>query len=321
MLDALRAARVDAVWVGWGFLAEHASFAQRCEEAGIVFVGPDSATIRLLGDKVAAKRVAEQAGVPVVPWSGRPVTDAADAAAHAQRLGYPVMLKAAAGGGGRGIRLVREPAELAAALDSARARGDAGLRRPDRLPGAASCRPPGTSRCRSSPTTTARPGRWACGTARIQRRHQKVIEESASTALDAAAEQAIKAAAVRLAAAAGYRNAGTVEFLVDPGTGAVPVHGGQHPAAGRAPGDRGDHRAGPGEAPAARRLRRPAGPGRRRRSRGHAVEARLCAEDPENGLRAGTGSDRAAATAGRPGHPGGRRDARGRRRCRRTSTR
>ena len=72
MVAALLAAEVDAVWVGWGFVAEHASFAQRCEEAGIVFVGPASETIRMLGDKVAAKRLAEQVGVPVVPWSGEP---------------------------------------------------------------------------------------------------------------------------------------------------------------------------------------------------------------------------------------------------------
>ena len=99
VMDALVRAGVDAVWVGWGFLAERASFAQRCEEAGIVFVGPNSATIRLLGDKVAAKRVAERAGVPVVPWSGEPVHDLGQATAHAVRLGYPLVLKAAAGGG------------------------------------------------------------------------------------------------------------------------------------------------------------------------------------------------------------------------------
>ena len=96
VVAALLAADVDAVWVGWGFVAERASFAQRCEDAGIVFVGPDSATIRMLGDKVAAKRLAEKVGVPVVPWSGDVVQTVAEASAHAVRLGYPVMLKAAA---------------------------------------------------------------------------------------------------------------------------------------------------------------------------------------------------------------------------------
>src|SRR6516165_1453559 len=119
VVAALRGAEADAVWVGWGFVAEHASFAQACEEAGIVFVGPDSATIRLLGDKVAAKRVAEKADVPVVPWSGGPVNDVAEATRAAERLGYPVVVKAAAGGGGRGIRMVADEAELGAALPSA----------------------------------------------------------------------------------------------------------------------------------------------------------------------------------------------------------
>ena len=119
VVDLLRRARVDAVWVGWGFVAEHASFARRCEEAGIVFVGPDSATIRLLGDKVEAKRLAERAEVPVVPWSGGPV-DEASVAAHAGQIGYPVVLKASAGGGGRGIRLVSDPAELTTAFRGAR---------------------------------------------------------------------------------------------------------------------------------------------------------------------------------------------------------
>ena len=108
VMAVLRDAEVDAAWVGWGFLAVSASFAQACEEAGIVYVGPDSATIRRLGDKVAAKRLAEQANVPVVPWSGGPVDDVAAATTAAARLGYPVMVKASAGGGGRGIRMVRD---------------------------------------------------------------------------------------------------------------------------------------------------------------------------------------------------------------------
>src|SRR5581483_5852766 len=102
VIEALRRARIDAVWVGWGFLAEQASFARRCEEAGIVFVGPSSETISRLGDKVAAKRIAEQAGVPVVPWGGAPVADLGEATVHAARLGYSLVLKAAFGGGGRG---------------------------------------------------------------------------------------------------------------------------------------------------------------------------------------------------------------------------
>ena len=218
VMAVLRGAEVDAAWVGWGFLAESASFAQACEEAGIVYVGPDSATIRRLGDKVAAKRVAEQANVPVVPWSGGPVDDVAAATAAAARLGYPVMVKAAAGGGGRGIRMVRDDDELAAALPSARAEaqlffGDPTVFLEQLVPAA-----------RHVEVQVMADGYgtvWAVGVrdCTLQRRHQKVLEESASTVLDADGEQGIRDAAVRLSAAAGYRNAGTVEFLVNPDTG------------------------------------------------------------------------------------------------------
>ena len=106
VMAALAQARADAVWVGWGFVAESADFAERCERAGITFIGPPSEVIRRLGDKVTAKRLAEKVGVPVVPWSGGAVHDAASATIAADLLGYPVMIKASAGGGGRGIRSV-----------------------------------------------------------------------------------------------------------------------------------------------------------------------------------------------------------------------
>src|SRR6266545_2088443 len=192
VIEALRRAEVDAVWVGWGFLAEQASFAQRCEEAGILFVGPDSATIRLLGDKMAAKRLAERVDVPVVPWSGGPVDDLAVAAERAQRLGYPLVLKATAGGGGRGIRVVGDPAELAAALASARHEAELAFGDPtvflEKLVPAA--RHIEVQVIGDDYGTT-----WAAGVrdCTIQRRHQKVIEESSSPALDPATERAIKA--------------------------------------------------------------------------------------------------------------------------------
>jgi len=282
VVAALRAVEADAVWVGWGFVSEHASFAQACEEAGIVFVGPGSATIRLLGDKVAAKRVAEQADVPVVPWSGGPVNDLAEAARVAERLGYPLVVKAAAGGGGRGIRIVEEEAELVAALPSARAEaqlafGDATVFLEQLVPAA-----------RHVEVQVIADGHgavWAVGIrdCTLQRRHQKVLEESASTVLDSAREQAIRDAAVRLAAAAGYRSAGTVEFLVDPETGSfqfmevntrLQV---EHPITEATTGldlvklqlhvARGGRLIG-APPPVS----------------GHAIEARLCAEDPENGF-------------------------------------
>jgi acetyl/propionyl-CoA carboxylase alpha subunit/acetyl-CoA carboxylase carboxyltransferase component len=282
VVAALLAADVDAVWVGWGFVAERASFAQRCEDAGIVFVGPDSATIRMLGDKVAAKRLAEKVGVPVVPWSGDIVRTAAEASAHAERLGYPVMLKAAAGGGGRGIRLVREPAGLADALAAAQAEAGLAFGDPDVFLEryVASAR-----HVEVQIVADGQGGTWAVGVrdCSVQRRNQKVIEESGSTVLDAVAEQAIRAAAVRIAEAAGYRNAGTVEFLVDPDTGRfqfmevntrLQV---EHPVTEETSGldlvklqlhiARGGRLEGTCPPPI-----------------GHAVEARLCAEDPEQGF-------------------------------------
>ncbi|MGZ4638274.1 MAG: ATP-binding protein [Actinomycetes bacterium] len=282
IVEALVEAHVDAVWVGWGFVSERASFAQRCEEAGIIFVGPDSATIRLLGDKVMAKRVAEKADVPVVPWSGGTVDDIAQAAEDAQRLGYPVILKATAGGGGRGIRVVREPADLPAAFTSARSEaelafGDPAVFLEAFVP---------TARHVEVQVIADNYGTvWAVGVrdCSIQRRNQKVIEESASTILDPTTEAEIKAAAVRLATVAGYRNAGTVEFLVDPTTRQflfmevntrLQV---EHPVT----------EATTGLDMVKLQLHVACG-GRLEGSppqvRGHAVEARLCAEDPEQGF-------------------------------------
>jgi acetyl/propionyl-CoA carboxylase alpha subunit/acetyl-CoA carboxylase carboxyltransferase component len=282
VMAALRLSEADAVWVGWGFVAEHASFAQACEEAGIVFVGPDSATIRRLGDKVAAKRLAEQANVPVVPWSGGPVDDVAEATALAARLGYPIVVKAAAGGGGRGIRMVYSDAELVAALPSARAEAQLAFGDPtvflEKLVPAA--RHVEVQVIGDDYGTV-----WAVGVrdCTLQRRHQKVLEESASTVLDADGEQAIRDAAVRLAAAAGYRNAGTVEFLVDPDTGSfqfmevntrLQV---EHPVTEATTGldlvKLQLHVARGGQLT-----------GTPPRVFGHAIEARLCAEDPENGF-------------------------------------
>ncbi len=184
VVAALVEARCDAVWVGWGFVSERASFAQRCEEAGIVFVGPDSATIRMLGDKVTAKRLAEKAGVPVVPWGGGPVDDASEAAAQAELLGYPVVLKASAGGGGRGIRVVRSPEQMPGALASARSEAELAFGDPAVFleQFVESARHVEVQVIADGAGTT-----WAVGVrdCSMQRRNQKVIEESASTALDA----------------------------------------------------------------------------------------------------------------------------------------
>ena len=212
---ALTAARADAAWVGWGFVAELPEFAELCERLGIVFIGPDAGIMRLLGDKIAAKRVAQDAGVPIAPWSGGAVADAADALRHAERIGFPLMIKAAAGGGGRGIRRVDDRTALAAAFASARAEalsafGDGTLLLEKLVTDARHVE----VQIMADGHGTA----WAVGVrdCSYQRRNQKVIEESSSPALTSEQERELMDAARRLVLLAGYRNAGTVEFLYEP---------------------------------------------------------------------------------------------------------
>jgi acetyl/propionyl-CoA carboxylase alpha subunit/acetyl-CoA carboxylase carboxyltransferase component len=214
---ALREARADAAWVGWGFVAERPEFAELCERLGIVFVGPGAEVMRLLGDKIAAKRMAEEAGVPVAAWSGGPVETVEDALRHAARIGFPLMVKATAGGGGRGIRRVDEPDALAAAFASAQAEatqafGD-GTVLLEKLVAPA-------RHVEVQVIGDGQGGAWAVGLrdCSYQRRNQKVIEESASPALTPEQETEVMEAARRLALRAGYGNAGTVEFLYEPAT-------------------------------------------------------------------------------------------------------
>ncbi len=116
---ALRACRADAVWPGWGFVSEKAEFAELCDRLGIIFIGPSAEVMRRLGDKIESKLLAERAEVPLAPWSGGPVPDLAAAREAAESIGYPLMVKATAGGGGRGIRMVRAPEDLEEAFERA----------------------------------------------------------------------------------------------------------------------------------------------------------------------------------------------------------
>jgi acetyl/propionyl-CoA carboxylase alpha subunit/acetyl-CoA carboxylase carboxyltransferase component len=211
----LAAARADAVWVGWGFVAEHAAFADLCREMGIVFIGPPGDVMRRLGDKIAAKRLAEQSQIPVAPWSNGPVESVTDALSHAEHLGFPLLIKAAAGGGGHGIRRVHSPSQLPQAFESARgeafkAFGDPTVFLEQLIHGA---RHVEAQVIADQYRTT-----WAVGVrdCTIQRRHQKVLEEAPSMALSSQQDHDLRAAAVRLSKAAGYCNAGTVEFLFEP---------------------------------------------------------------------------------------------------------
>ena len=212
---ALIETRADAAWVGWGFVAEHPAFAELCERLGIVFVGPGAGVMRALGDKIEGKKLAEKAGVPVAAWSGGPVDRVEEAVRHGERLGFPLMIKAAAGGGGRGMRRVDAPGELAVAFERARAEAEAAFGDPsvlmERLVGAA-------RHVEVQLMADGQGGVWALGVrdCSYQRRHQKVVEESASPALDAEQERELSEAAIRLAAPTGYRGAGTIEFLYEP---------------------------------------------------------------------------------------------------------
>ncbi len=206
---------VDAVWAGWGFVAEHAEFADLCDKLDIVFIGPTGDAMRLAGDKVRSKRLAERVGVPVVPWCDGPVSTATEASAAADGLGYPLFVKATAGGGGRGIRRVTGPAELTGAIEAARiearhAFGDPTVFLERELTGA--------RHIEVQVIADPHGAVWSVGLrdCTLQRRHQKVIEESGCALLDAEQERDIRAAAAELCRAAGYSNAGTVEFLYLP---------------------------------------------------------------------------------------------------------
>jgi len=274
--EHIRAAKqtgADAIHPGYGFLAENADFAEAVEAAGLVFVGPTPEALRRGGDKLEAKRAAVQAGVPVLP-TGEP-----------DHLGFPLMIKAAAGGGGRGMRVVRSGAELDEAVAASRREAAAAfgddtvfferyLERPRHVE---------IQLLADGHGNVYSLGERECS---IQRRHQKVLEEAPSPALDAALRERMSAAAIAFAHEIGYRSLGTVEFLLDGGdyyflelNGRIQV---EHPVTEEATGldlvalqlavARGDELADP-----------------RARFERHAVEVRLYAEDPVDFLpQAGT---------------------------------
>jgi len=216
MVGMARDAGADALWPGWGFLAENPELAERCVEAGLVFIGPSGDAMRLLGDKVAGKRLAEREGVPVAPWSGGLLPSPEEACACAERLGYPVLLKATAGGGGRGIRRVDGPDEMAAAFAAATAQaeaafGDGGLLMEGFLPEA--------RHVEVQVLADEHGTIWTLGTrdCSVQRRKQKVLEEAPAPDLSPALRERLASASRSIAQASGYVGAGTAEFLVEPG--------------------------------------------------------------------------------------------------------
>ncbi|MEV6972312.1 biotin carboxylase N-terminal domain-containing protein [Kitasatospora sp. NPDC093806] len=213
ILAAARRTGAQAVHPGYGFLAENASFARACADAGLVFIGPPPAAVELMGDKINAKEAVRAAGVPVVPGSQATAPTDEQLVAAAAEIGYPVLLKPSAGGGGKGMRLVRDPAELPTEIAAARrvartAFGDDTLLlerwidRPRHIE---------VQVLADAHGTTVHLGERECS---LQRRHQKLIEEAPSVLLNAETRAAMGAAAVRAAESCGYTGAGTVEFIV-----------------------------------------------------------------------------------------------------------
>ena len=213
LITAAKGTGCEAIHPGYGFLSERAAFARMCAKAGIAFIGPSPDAIEAMGDKLSAVELAEEAGVPRVPGSGR-IAHADDAATFARRHGFPVLVKASAGGGGRGMRIVAREADIAREIKAAAAEAQAAFGDPSLYVEKF------IERARhieiqvlgDSHGTVVHLGDRDCST---QRRHQKLIEEAPSPAIDASLREELAAAAVRLAKRVRYRGAGTVEFIFD----------------------------------------------------------------------------------------------------------
>ncbi len=214
LISSMEVADAEAVHPGYGFLAENAGFAEACEKCGIKFIGPTSAVMRLMGNKVQAKKTAEEIKVPVLPWSNRALSDEKEALEVSKKIGFPVLIKAASGGGGRGMKLVHTQASLASAFNMAKmesmsAFGDAEVFI-ERF-----CEQPRHIEIQiiaDEHGNVIHLGERECS---IQRRHQKILEECPSPRVDGRLRQKMGESAVRLARGIGYTNVGTVEFLLD----------------------------------------------------------------------------------------------------------
>ena len=304
LIDAASEAGADAVHPGYGFLAERAAFAEAVGQAGLIWIGPPASAIRAMGDKTEARRRMRDAGVPIVPGASAPIKELGPALGLARELGYPVMVKAAAGGGGKGMRVVRTPDDLAGALESAasealKAFGDAAvylekfIERPRHV----------EIQVLADVNRTLHLGERECS---IQRRHQKLVEESPSVAVDPELREWMGAAAVSAAGAVGYRGAGTCEFLLAPDRSfyflemntRIQV---EHPVTELVYGVdlvREQLRIAAGEP-----MRVPSG---WLSPRGWAIECRITSEDPANGFLPSTGRIEHLRV---PGGPGVRWDA------------
>src|SRR5216683_7564538 len=302
LIAAAKESGCQAVHPGYGFLSERAAFAQACAEAGLVFIGPPAQAIRAMGDKTEARRRMQAAGVPVVPGTAAPLRDPVEARREAKRIGYPVLLKAVAGGGGKGMRLVGAEPEVeggfhAARREALKAFGDGSiylekyLERPRHI---------------EIQVLADRHGRVIALGERecsIQRRHQKLIEESPSVAVSPALRRRLAEAATAAAGAVGYVSAGTIEFLLTPSgefyflemNTRIQV---EHPVTELVYGVdlvREQLRIAAGEPMRVR------GGGGTLEPRGHAIECRITAEDPWNDFLPAAGVVQYLRVPGGPG--------------------
>src|SRR5881409_1715314 len=300
LIAAARTTQCQALHPGYGFLSERAPFVDAVTAADLVFVGPPAEAIRAMGDKTAARRRMQAAGVPIVPGTTKPLGSVVEARSEAARLGYPVLLKAAAGGGGKGMRLVREERELASAFEAAQSEAQkafgAGEVYVEKYLDRA--RHVEVQILADANGRVVALGERECS---IQRRHQKLIEEAPSVAVTPALRRRISDAATAAAGAVGYRSAGTIEFLLAPGgefyflemNTRLQV---EHPVTELVYGVdivREQLRVAAGQP-----LRVHAGT---LQPRGHAIECRITAEDPFNDFLPVTGVVRHLRVPGGPG--------------------
>jgi acetyl-CoA carboxylase biotin carboxylase subunit len=300
VLEAARTSGAEAIHPGYGFLAESAAFARACEEAGIVFIGPRSETIALMGEKTSARREAAAAGIPVVPGTFETLADLDAVTREAERLGYPVMLKAAAGGGGKGLRLVGSAAELAGALPRARSEARGAFGDESVYLEKALVRP----RHIEIQVLADHYGHAVhlfereCS---IQRRHQKVVEESPSPLVSKQLRERMGELALALVRRVSYTNAGTLEFLVDAEKRPYFLEMNtrlqvEHPVTEMVTGTdlvKLQIRIAQGEALPLRQSELA--------QRGHAIECRVYAEDPAGGFLPSPGRITALRVPGGPG--------------------
>jgi len=204
----------EAIHPGYGFLSENANFAEVCEKCGITFIGPTAESMRIMGDKISARQAVIKQGVPILPGTKEGVHSVEEAINVAREIGFPVIIKATAGGGGRGMKIVHSQAALPNAFATARAEAQSGFGNPE-VYIERYCEKPRHVEIQilgDKHGNVIHLGERDCS---IQRRHQKLIEEAPSTVVTPEIRKAMGEAAVRAAAAVGYNSAGTVEFLVD----------------------------------------------------------------------------------------------------------